>query len=255
MTLSFRFFGRAVITAGLALALHAVTAVEARADAAGDKAVAAVDVATNRAKTQYMEFEATVKTPDKADRVLKLSVSMKGEWRLSEFNAPADVKGTKVLVLSPTQMYIYLPAYKKVRRVASHATDQGFMGMTFSQDDFSLTKYAAMYTATIANDDGKNLKLVLTPKKDQKPPYAKIEMTVEKARNLPLEMKYFSDTGTHLKTETRSAYTCEKDICNPAELKMIDHQKGGAATILTRKAWKPNVEMADSKFTKRALEE
>lgn len=227
----------------------------ASADAAGDKAINAVDVATNKAKTQYIEFDATVKTPDKPDRNLKLNIWMKGELRLSEFTAPSDVKGTKVLVLSPTQMYIYLPAYKKVRRVASHVTDQGFMGMTFSQDDFSLTNYGRVYNGVVTSSDDKTVKITMTPKKDQKPPYAKIEMTAEKARNLPLEIKYFNDAGKLLKTETRGSYTCEGDICNPGELKMVDHTKGGLSTVLTRKAWKANPEIPDSKFSKRALEE
>ena len=29
-------------------------------------------------------------------------------------------------------MYVYLPAYNKIRRVASHASNQGFMGTMFS---------------------------------------------------------------------------------------------------------------------------
>ena len=46
---------------------------------------------------------------------LALIVKLKAEKRLTEFTAPADMKGTKVLVLSPTQMYVYLPAFGKVR--------------------------------------------------------------------------------------------------------------------------------------------
>ena len=258
--------GKMTLALGLALSLGlglTVGASDARADAAADKALAAgnkaleaVDLAVNRAKSQYLEYEATVKTPDKPDRILGIALWLKREMRLSEFTAPSDVKGTKVLIISPTQMYIYLPAYKKVRRVASHTTDQGFMGMTFSQDDFSLTYYKKWYVATITSDDGKNLKLLLTPiVGGEKPVYAKIEMVVEKARMLPTEMKYFNDAGVKLKTETRSSYTCEGDVCAPAKLEMVDHQKGGQATILARKAWKPNVEIADSKFTKRSLEE
>ncbi len=243
------------LTLGVALAGPASVA---RADAAGDKALAQVDVAVNRAKTQYIEYEATVKTPDKADRVIGMNLWLKGEMRLSEFTKPSDMKGTKVLIISPTQMYIYLPAFGKVRRIASHTTDQGFMGMTFSQDDFSLTYYENWYTASIASQDDKTMKLVLVPKKDQKPPYAKIEMTVEKARMLPTEMNYFGDGPKALKTETRSNYTCtgdKNDICAPADLKMVDHTKGELATLLKRGAWKANIDIADSKFTKRSLEE
>jgi outer membrane lipoprotein-sorting protein len=225
------------------------------ADEKGDKALVALDATIFKAKTQYLEYEATIKVPEKADRVLKLAVWMKNEWRLSEFLAPADVKGTKVLILSPTQMYVYLPAYKKVRRIASHVTDQGFMGMHFTQDDMSITSYAKMYTATIAKDDGKLVTLSLTAKKDSHAPYPKLELVCDKAKNLPMEIRYFNDAGSKLKTETRAGYTTEKECSAPVDIKMVDHTKGGASTTMVRKAWKVNPDIPDSKFSKRALEE
>ena len=241
---------------GLGLMLGAATVpATASADAAGDKALAAVDTATyGKAKTQFLEYEALIKTPDKPDRTLSLNIRMKGEWRLSEFLTPSDVKGTKVLILSPTQMYVYLPSFGKVRRIASHVTDQGFMGMNFTQDDMSISAYAKMYSATVASDDGKLVKLNLTQKPDSNAPYAKLEITYEKATGLPSVIKYLNDAGTALKTETRSRYTCDAGACAPAELKMVDHTKGGQSTTLTRKSWKVNEQMSDDLFSKRNLD-
>lgn len=226
----------------------------ARADAAGDKVLASLDAALNRAKTQFIEFEGTVQEPGKAERKIGLEIRMKGEKRLSEFLAPADMKGTKVLILSTTQMYVYLPAFGKIRRIASHTTDQGFMGMTFSQDDFALTRYSGPYTATIASETPTQWKLTATPKAGETPPYAKIEITVNKDKTLPAELRYYNAGGTHLKTETRSDYTCEGDVCSPRELKMVDHTKGGYWTKLLRKQWKVNGAMADDLFSKRSLQ-
>jgi outer membrane lipoprotein-sorting protein len=112
-----------------------------------------------------------------------------------------------------------------------------------------------MYSATIAKDDGKLMTLNLTAKADTHAPYPKMEMVVDKSKNVPTEVRLFNESGTKLKTETRSNYTTEKDQPSPAELKMVDHTKGGASTTLTRKAWKVNPDIPDSKFTKRALEE
>jgi len=250
---------RQVLAAGL-IGLGAVCGVaampgEANADEKGDKVVAAVDNAIFKAKTQIIEYDGVIKTPDKADRKLSLAVFMKNEWRFSEFLAPSDVKGTKVLVLSPSQMYVYLPAFKKVRRIASHVTDQGFMGMNFTQDEMTITSYSKMYSGAINSDDGKTVKLTLTAKKDAEAPYPKIEMWLEKARNLPTELWYYSDSGAHIKTETRTGYTCEKDFCSPTELKMVDLTKNKMSTTLTRTKWKVNPDIPDSKFSKRALEE
>lgn len=250
-----RAWSKLVLVGSLLAGAAAFSPNQAFADEKGDKAIAAVDGAIFKAKTQVLEYDATIKVKDKADRKLGLSVMLKGEWRFSEFLTPSDVKGTKVLILSPSQMYVYLPAFKKVRRIASHVTDQGFMGMNFTQDEMAIASYSKMYTATVASEDDKVKKLVLTKKEDSEAPYPKIEMTVEKARNLPTEIKYFSDSGTHVKTETRSDYTCEKEFCAPKTMKMVDLTKEGSSTTLSRTKWKVNVDIPDSRFSKRALEE
>jgi hypothetical protein len=133
----------ALLAAPVAVAVLAVGPERtARADAAGDAALAKVDDAMNRAKTHQFEYDVTNQEAGKAETKLAMRVQMKGEKRQTEFLAPADMKGTKVLILSPDQKYVYLPAFGKVRRIASSVGDQGFMGMTFSQDDF-VTKYTS----------------------------------------------------------------------------------------------------------------
>ena len=166
------------------------------ADDAGNKALAVVDEAQSRAKTHHFVYDVAVKSPDKPDRSIQLDVKLKGTKRLTEFLKPADVKGTKVLILSPTQMYIFLPAFGKVRRIASHTTEQGFMGMTYTQDDLLLTTYGDFYTATVASDDGKTEKLVLTQKADSGAPYAKIELQIDDSNHLMTQADYYNDSGT-----------------------------------------------------------
>src|SRR5689334_6744260 len=114
----------------------------AYADDAGDKALAKVETAMNSATSHYFEYEAVTTEAGKADKKVGLNVWMKGEKRYTEFTAPADLKGTKVLILSPTEMYVYLPSFGKVRRIASHTNDQSTFGITFSQDDLATQKYS-----------------------------------------------------------------------------------------------------------------
>src|SRR5262245_60214811 len=197
MTTAFRV-GCSMGAASTAILLSASSA---RADAAGDKVLAAMDEAMNRAKSHYIEYSVTNQEPGKAETKLSLIVRMKGDKRLTEFTSPADMKGTKVLVLSATQMYVFLPAFGKVRRIASGVSDQGFMGMTFSPDDFQ-TRFSDMYTANLASEDASSWKLVATPKAGQQTPYAKIEFTVAKDKTAPTEIKYFNAGGTNVKTET-----------------------------------------------------
>ena len=240
-----------IATAALVASTHTAPA---RADAAGDAVLAQVDAAMNKYKTLHFDYEIVNKEPNKEERTLAMVVKLKGEKRYSEFSAPADMKGTKVLILSPTQMYVYLPAFGKVRRIASHTKDQGFLGLTFSQDDMATTSYGGMYTAAVASEDPATWNLVLTPKPGQETPYAKIEVTVPKDHKVPSKLNYWSADGKNVKTETRTGYSCEGDVCTPGEIKMTDNTKG-AWTKLIAKTRKVNVEISDDVFTQRNLGE
>lgn len=225
----------------------------ALADPAGDQLVATMDAAMNRAKTLSFDYEIVNKEAGKDERTLAMKVLLKGDKRLSEFSAPADMKGTKVLILSPTQMYVYLPAFGKVRRIASHTKDQGFLGLSFSQDDMATTAYGPLYTGTVTADTPAQVTLVLTPK-GQDAPYSKIEVLVTKDHMVPSQLRYFNAEGANVKTETRTGYTCEGDVCTPGELKMTDNVKG-SWTKLVAKSRKVNADISDDVFTQRNLGE
>ncbi len=225
----------------------------ALADDAGSKALTATETAMNKAKSHYFEYEAKTAETGKADKTVGLNVWMKGDKRMTEFTAPADLKGTKVLILSPTEMYVYLPAFGKVRRIASHTSDQSAFGMAFSQDELATQKYSGEYTATQDSSTDKEVKITLTPQTGKTTHYSKIQMTIAKDNNVPTEIKYYNTEGKHVKTETRSGYTCESSICTPGTLKMVDHTKN-LTTTLTRKKWKVNETISDETFSKRNLE-
>ena len=248
---------KTLIRVGCTLVAAAILAHEIPAwgDAVGAGVLAQMDAAMNKAKTLKLEYEIVNKeAPDKAERTLGMKVLIKGQKRFSEFTAPADMKGTKVLVLSPTQMYVYLPAFGKVRRITSHTQDQGFLGMAFSLDDLATTAYGQSYTAVVDSEDATTWKLVLTPKVGQQTPYAKIAVIVLKNRKLPSELKYFDADGKNVKTETRTGNSCEGDVCTPGELRMIDNVKG-TWTKLVAKSREVNKEISDDVFTQRNLGE
>ncbi len=226
----------------------------AQADPAGDKAVAGMDAVMNKARTLSFDYDIINKESGKDERTLSMKVQLKGEKRLSEFFAPADMKGTKVLILSPTQMYVYLPAFGKVRRIASHTKDQGFLGLAFSQDDMATTAYGPLYAGAVGADAGGQSTLTLTPKPGQETPYSRIEVTLNKDHGTIAQLKYFNGDGTNVKTETRSNYSCDGDVCTPGELKMVDNARGNW-TKLVAKTRKVNEEISDDVFSQRNLGE
>lgn len=194
-------------------------ATSAQADAAGDAAVAAMDAAINRSAPLVFDYQVDNQEPDKPLHTLAIKLQTNGASKLYEFTAPPDMKGTKILILSPTQMYVYLPAFGKVRRIASHTRDQGFFGLAFSQDDLATTSYGLQYSGQIATQTPAQYLLVLTAKNAESAPYAKIEVTLAKDRMVPLQLKYFNVEGANIKTETRSNYSCAGAVCTPGEIK------------------------------------
>ena len=216
---------------------------------AGEAALAKVDAALNAYETLLLGYEMINREPGQPVKKLKLQVRAKGDKQLSELLAPPDMKGTKVLALSATQMYVYLPQFKKIRRIASHVSDVGFLGTAVSQADMNLKRYTPFYTAKLRKDGT----LVLTARAGKKAPYARIEMEVSKKLQLPTTLRYFNGKGKHVKTETRTGYKCQGKVCNAKELEMVDHTKGDHSTTFVLKKWKTNVPMKDKLFSKRSL--
>jgi outer membrane lipoprotein-sorting protein len=224
------------------------------ADTAGDAVLAQMDATMNRYRTLRIEYGIVNKErPDGDERTAAVTVLLKGQKRYTEFTG-GDMKGTKILVLSPTEMYVYLPSFGKVRRIVSNTKDQGFLGLAFQPDAVALPSYSAQYTAAIASEDARAWRLTLIPKPGQNPDYAKIEVTVDKEKKLPTELKYLSAEGKNIKTDVRSGYSCEGGLCTPGELKMTDNIKG-AWTKLVERSRKVNLEISDDVFTVRKLGE
>jgi len=222
--------------------------------AAGEKILAAVDHSLNQAKTLYLEYDIVNQEPGKSEGKQAQTIWVKGSKRLVAFIAPQALEGTKVLTLSPTEMYVYLPAFGKVRRVDTKAINNGFMGMVFSPNDFFVAQYSGDYAAEVHSEAGNEVTLFLTLKAGKPSPYAKIEMTVLKEGFLPTMLKFYDAKGVHLKTETRGRYVLKDGVNLPAELKMTDATKEGCWTTMVQKVLRVNEDISDDVFSKRNLD-
>jgi hypothetical protein len=98
----------------------------------GSEAVVKMTVVDD--KKQARERDITMAT--------KLYDGGKTEKRIYRFLAPADVQGTSVLVFDyeakADDVWIYLPALRKTRRIVSSQKSQSFMGSEFSYGDLNI---------------------------------------------------------------------------------------------------------------------
>ena len=227
----------------------------ASADEAGDRAIKVLDTAMTIAKDQFNQYDCITREPGGEESSMSFAVHNKGiEWRRIEILAPADARGMRILIRSFTQIYVYLPAYKKVRRVASHVRSRGFMGTTMSFDEMAVATYAPYFTGNLLDETDTHwiVEAIIKPGADY--PYPRLEIEILKDTGQASTIRYYNDTGVKLKTETRTGYKCQKKICSPKKIKMVDHIQGGKWTELTQVGWKVYTGVKDSYFTVRSLQ-
>jgi len=175
----------------------------------------------------------------------------KDDWRVMKFISPPDVRNVGFLVLSDEQMYLYLPEFHRIRRIASHNKKESFMGSDFSYEDMGTSGFTKFYDAKLLNENDKEWVLELTRKPDVSKPYSKIKMWVSKQSELPEKMELYDDAGNLWKVAEEEA----KKIGNywiPVKIKMKDMKKN-SYTVLEMKDIKVDQGLGSGIFTKRFL--
>lgn len=233
------------------LGLHGVAAEPA---SKGTQLLQKVDAAIAKPKDQMFEFAMTIHDP-KGLRNINFRVAMKEERRRVDFLAPGDVKDMRVLTLPGDKMYVFLPAFNRVRRVAAHTRKQGFMGSSYGHDEMSITSYAKFFSGKVVGETDKVWKVLATKRKGINFPYPVVRFEILKDVLQPSRIEYLSDSGKVVKTEERSAYTCNaQDFCNPEKMSMVDHTRSDLRSDMVRVRWQANTGVPDSYFSVRSLQ-
>lgn len=159
----------------------------------------------NAPKDVKYDAEMILIEKDGTEKVRKISYYQKGEdKRLMRFLSPAEVKGVAFLALSDDQMYLYMPAFKKIRRIASHIKNESFMGTDFSYEDMGASDYEEKYSAKILEELEKQYLLEAIPKEGEDVGYSKIKLWVDKERWLIDKIEFYDKNGKLLKILTSS---------------------------------------------------
>jgi hypothetical protein len=170
--------------------------------------------------------------------------------RLVRFLAPADLRGMGVLAQSRDTMYVYLPGFDKVRRIAAHARAQTFMGSDFIYDDLGLISWSPDYVAKLASSNADEWVLDLTPKPDRDPAFARLRTTVSRRCLLFTKIEYFDPAGHKLRTHTRDI---DPERCEMKHMVMITHGKTDHRTDGDVLMWAFDKGLPDDLFTVRSL--
>ncbi len=189
-------------------------------------------------------------------KVRKLKVWTKNnlnsdDWKLMKFISPADVKNVGFLTISENDMFLYLPEFHRIRRIASSSKKDSFMGSDFSYDDLSSSGFSKNYTSEIIKETDNVWVLKLSRKKGVKKPYSKIILHISKKTELPIIMESFDNSGNiWKKAEEKTKRIGKYDVVS--FIKMKDMKKG-SWTTLELKEIKLNKGLNKKIFSKRFL--
>ena len=199
----------------------------ALADEAGDAWLQKVDTANNAGDDAHIgrDLKGTDKKGETAERTIE--IWQKGEdKRLVRFTAPARLEGVGLLVPDGETVYLYLPTYERAKRVTGDQRSDAFLGTDFSIGDLSQVEWVPEYTAVIEQDEGAELRLMLTPKDPKAHAHASVRMWVRKTDNLPSKIEYLDAAGQPLRRLTLSGYRDAGPRPIAHHLKVEDLEKG-----------------------------
>lgn len=173
-------------------------------------------------------------------RTSALEVPGDGDKSLMIFDAPGDVKGTAFLsythALKLDDQWLYLPALKRVKRIASRNQSGPFMGSEFAYEDMT-SQEVEKYTYRWLRDEvlgGRDTWVVERTPVYPHSGYKRQIVWLDKKMYQPLTVEYYDTNNKLLKTMQAHGYKPyeSKPFWRPARLDMVNHQTGKETTML-----------------------
>ncbi len=180
--------------------------------------------------------------------------------QLLEYLEPADVRGTKFLSIrepgGATQMWLYLPALGRERRIAGADVEQQFMGTDFTYEEIGAGRtYKTDYTAQRLADstlDGQPVYVLKLTPRDAGSRYGFVQVWVWQETFVPLRIEFFDRRGQLEKQLTMSDLRRdERGAWLPYRITMAN-SRAGTRTMIRVLEYLPG-EVPEEYFTLRYL--
>lgn len=219
----------------------------------------------DRVKSEYGDFQSQVvtmriRTYDGenlvTDREVLLLTRRSGdaEKSLIKFLAPKDVEGVGLLDEGEDIMYMYLPEFEKVRRIAGSAKHGSFMGTDFTYNDLSFVNYdTSDYEAELMGETEDIYEIELRDRDQKDASYEKVLMTVSKSDWFPTKVVFYNTDGKLQKELSAFDLTRYGNYRYPKRLEMVDVLVNHKTEILVGEP-EFDLDLADDLFTTRTLQ-
>lgn len=176
------------------------------------------------------------------------------------FAAPPDIRNTNYLVNevnSQKQKWIYLSAFKKIRKIVAEDYGMAFVSSDFTYEDME-DIHAADYVASDLKEEklgDEDVYSIVVTKKDGNTSYAKVVMKVSKEKMLVLKSEMYDKKDPAKMIKIMTAENLEKiqDIWTPKTVTIKDLVKG-TSTVLETVKIKYDLDLPADEFSKRNME-
>lgn len=185
---------------------------------------------------------------------------------LFAFLSPADIAGTGVLTWeqeTEDDQWLYMPATKKMQRIASGSKKNYFMGTDFTYEDMEGEDIANFNYTILKNEtlsvDGKDwLCWVIesVPANDEKKKgsgYSKRVMWIDQTSFVTLKVEFFDRRRRLIKTQTVFEIETVTGTVYRAKKTMMDNTSKSSQTLTMVTTRKVNEPMDDEIFTERFI--
>jgi outer membrane lipoprotein-sorting protein len=188
-----------------------------------------------------------------------LEVDGDGDKSLMIFDRPRDVKGTAMLTFTHKEgaddQWLFLPALKRVKRIASNNKSGPFMGSEFAYEDLS-SQEVEKYTYQYLRDDSINNVPVFVIERyptDKKSGYTRQIVWTHQTEYRAEKIEYFDRKNSALKTLIFSDYKQYLDQYWRAHTMSMTNHLTGKSTVLEFSDYKFREDLNDRDFDKSSL--
>ncbi len=196
---------------------------------------------------------------DRSIRIDTLEVQGDGDKSLSIFDAPKDIKGTAFLSYThsvvPDDQWLYLPALKRVKRIASANKSGPFVGSEFAYEDLA-SQEVDKYTYKWLRDeplDGRECFVIEAYPVYENSGYTRQVVWLDKAMYQPIRIDYYDRKNAELKSLVSGDWNQYLDkYWRPGLMNMVNHQTG-KSTDLTWSNYQFKTGLSDRDFDRNTL--
>lgn len=212
--------------------------------------------------TAHMEMTLRNRQGEESVRRLRISaleVKGDGDKSLSIFDEPADIKGTALLTFThktgADDQWLYLPALKRVKRIASENKSGPFMGSEFAYEDIA-SQEIEKYTYKYLRDETFEGKLCFVIERypvDKHSGYTRQQVWIDQAEYRPWKIDFYDRKDSLLKTLVWRGYRQYLGKYWRADEMFMQNHQNGKSTLLKWKDYKFRVGLKPADFNEASL--